>query len=99
MSSKVSLMSWREGASLAFSVTIMGYTDVLFHQPALHPIFSLVKTDSDFIVRSVETGVGRWMLVVAVISVNAYPFLAFSDLTRYLEDIWIGVFWLHRAAC
>ena len=29
----------------------------------------LVKTDSGFIVRSVETGLGRWMLLVAVISV------------------------------
>ena len=26
------------------------------------------------------------MLVVAVISVDAYPFLAFSDLTCHLED-------------
>ena len=48
-----------------------------------------VKTESGFVVRSVETAVGRWMLVVAVISVDAYPFLAFSDLACYL-----GVFWL-----
>ena len=48
--------------------------------------FGLVKTESGFIVRSVETGLGRWTLVVAVISVNAYPFLAFSDLTWHLED-------------
>ena len=35
--------------------------DVLLHQPALHPIFpiGLVKTESDVIVRSVETGLGR----------------------------------------
>ena len=52
----------------------------------------LVKTKSDFIVRSVETGLGRWMLVVAVISVDVYPFLAFSDLTFHLEDMRIGVF-------
>ena len=38
------------------------------------------------------------MLVVAVISVDTYPFLAFSDLTCHLDDIEIGVFWLHRAA-
>ena len=57
----------------------------------------LVKTESGFIVRSVETGLGRWMLVVAVISVDAYPFLAFSDLTCDLEDTGIGVFWLHCA--
>ena len=46
----------------------------------------LVKTKSDFIVRSVETGVGKWMLVLALISVDAYPFLVFSDLTSHLED-------------
>ena len=34
----------------------------------------LVKAESGFIVRSFETGLGRWMLVVAVISVDAYPF-------------------------
>ena len=59
---------------------------------------ALVKTVSDFIGKSVETGLGRWMLVLAVISVDAYPFLAFSDLTCHLEDIGIGVFWLHCAA-
>ena len=37
----------------------------------------LVKTESDFIVRSVETGLRRWMLVVAVISVDSYPFFGF----------------------
>ena len=58
----------------------------------------LFKTESGFIVRSVEIGLGRWTLVVAVISVDAYPFLAFSDLTCYLEDTGIGVFWLHCAA-
>ena len=30
--------------------------------------------------------------MVAVISVNAYPFLPFSDLTCHLEDMRIGVF-------
>ena len=54
----------------------------------------LVKTESDFIVSSVETGL---MLVVAVISVDAYPFLAFSDMTCHPEDMWISVFWLHCA--
>ena len=37
----------------------------------------LVKTESGFIVRSVETGLGRWMLVVAVISVDTYPSFGF----------------------
>ena len=41
----------------------------------------LVKIKSDFILRSVETDLGRWILVVAVISVDAYLFLAFLDLT------------------
>ena len=36
-------------------------------------------------------------LVVAVISVDAYPYLAFSDLTCHLEDTRIGFFWLHFA--
>ena len=59
----------------------------------------LVKTECGFIVRSVKTGLGRWTLVVAVISVDAYPFLAFSNLTGHLEeDTGIGVFWLHSAA-
>ena len=50
----------------------------------------LVKTESAFIVRSVKTGLGRWTLVVAVISVDPYPFLVFSDLTCHLEDMGIG---------
>ena len=58
----------------------------------------LVKTESSFIVRSVETSLGRWTLVVAVIIVDAYPSLAFSDLTCHLQDTGIGVFWLHCAA-
>ena len=33
-----------------------------------------------------------------IVGVDAYPLLAFSDLTCYLEDIGIGVFWLHYAA-
>ena len=43
----------------------------------------LVKTKSDFIVRSVEIGLGRWMLVVAVISVDAYPVLPDSKCYAY----------------
>ena len=38
------------------------------------------------------------MLVVAVISVDDYPVLAFSALTCHLGDTGIGAFWLHRAA-
>ena len=57
----------------------------------------LVKAQSGFIVRSVETGLERLTLVVAVINVDAYPFLVFSDLTCHLEDTGIGVFWLRCA--
>ena len=56
-----------------------------------------IKTESSFIVGSVETGLGGSTLVEAVISVDAYPFLVFSDLTCHLEDTGIGVFWLHCA--
>ena len=35
--------------------------------------------------------------MVAVISVDAYPSLAFSGLTCHIEDAGIGVFWLHCA--
>ena len=59
--------------------------------------FELVKTKSDFTVRSVETGLGRWSLVVASISGDAYPFLAFSNLTFHLEDKEICIFRLHCA--
>ena len=46
----------------------------------------LAITWSDFVVRSDEISLGRWTLVVAVISsADAYTFLAFSDLTYHLE--------------
>ena len=54
----------------------------------------LVKTECGFTVRSVETGLAKSTLEVAVISVDGYPFLDFSDLTCHLEDTGIGVFWL-----
>ena len=49
----------------------------------------LVKTKSDFNVRSVETGLGRWTVVIAVISVDACPFSGFSDLTCHtgIQDL------------
>ena len=72
----------------------------MFYIDQLHtssfPI-GLVKTESGFIAKSVETGLGRWKLMVAVISVDAYLFLAFSDVTCHLENMGIGVFWLHCA--
>ena len=70
VSSRTNLTSCREGASLVFvdhpssdgvTVKIPYRVDVLLHRPAWHPSFpfGLVKTESDFIVRSVETGLGR----------------------------------------
>ena len=35
------------------------------------------------------------MLVVAVISVNAYPFYVSVNANAYLEDTGIGAFWFH----
>ena len=57
-----------------------------------------IKTECGFIVTSVETGLGKWVLVVAVVSVDAHPFFVLSDLTCYIEDTGVGVFWLHCAA-
>ena len=49
-------------------------------QPRTPPFpIGLVKYKSDFIVTLVETGLGRWMLVVAVIGVDAYPFFWLSQ--------------------
>ena len=66
------------------------------HTPSF-PI-GLVKTESGFIVRSVETGLGRWMLVEAVIILDGYPFLVFLDMTCHFKDTGIGVLWFHCAA-
>ena len=44
----------------------------------------LIKVESDFTVRSVKTTLVGSTLVGAVISVDAYLFLAFSELTYYL---------------
>ena len=107
MSSRPSLTSWGTGAPLvlvgrSFSsgVTIKMPYGIDFHIDQLYtPSFpiGLVKTESVIIARSAETGLGIRMLVVAVISVDAYPFLAFSDLTCHLENTGIGVFLLHCA--
>ena len=37
--------------------------------------------------------------MLAVVSVDAYPFMAFSELTCHLADTGIGVFCLYCAAC
>ena len=75
----------------------MFYIDRL-RTPSSQPnTIGLVKTESGFIVGSIETGLGGWALVVAVISLDAYPFSAFSCLTCHLDDTGIDVFWLHCA--
>ena len=37
-------------------------------------VIGLVKTESEFTLRSVETELGRWTLLVGVVSVDAYFF-------------------------
>ena len=67
VSSGASLTSWGEGAFLVWvghpssnGVTIkMSYGVDVLHRPASQPIIGLVKTESGFIVRSVETGLGK----------------------------------------
>ena len=63
-----SYLMW-EGASLALVghpssdgviIKIPYGVDVLLHQPASYQfLIGLIKTESDFIVRSVDTGLGR----------------------------------------
>ena len=69
MSSRASLTSWGEGASLALvghpssdGVTIKMLMEYMFYIDQLRtPSFPIgfVKTESGFIVRSVETALGR----------------------------------------
>ena len=42
--------------------------------------------ESGSIVRTVETNLGRLTLVVAAISIDAYPLLPFSDFTCHLDN-------------
>ena len=58
-------------------------------EPSTPPFpIGLVKNESDFSIRLVETGLGRWTRVVAVISVYVYPFLVFLSLTFHLMNSW-----------
>ena len=97
MSSGISLITCREVASLTLvgcsssdgvTIKIPYGVDVLLHGPALDPFFplGLIKTKSE----SLEQ--------LRLINVDAYPFLAFSDLTCHLEETRIGVFWLRFTA-
>ena len=62
----------------------MFYIDQL-HTPPFQ--IGLVKTESGFTVRSVETALGRWILVVAVISADAYPSFGFlrPELSHWVD--------------
>ena len=55
-------------------------------------LIGLIKTKSDFIVRSFETGLERWTLVVAVINFNAYFFGFISDLITHRLEVWKYIF-------
>ena len=68
--------------------------------PALPPSFpiGLLKTESNLILKSVETNLVRWKMVKVVVSVDTYPLLAYSGLPWHVKDTGIGVFWLHCAA-
>ena len=109
VSSRVSLTSRGEGVSLGLvghpssdGITIkMPYrVDVLLHhQPGTTSfLLGLVKTKFDFIVRSAVTGFGRWMLVVAVTSVDAYPFLAFFAMLVFFTNLSLMEFWVRYLA-
>ena len=85
VSSGVSLTSWGEVVSLALAgqpssdgIAIKNTFGVdVYYIDQSHTLsfpIGLVETESDFIVSSVETGLGRWALVVAVIFVDANTF-------------------------
>ena len=108
VSSRASYTSLREGAPLAVaghsssdSTTIKMAYGVVFYIDQLRTLsfpMGWLKLDSALLLDQYRLKLGRWKLVVTVISINAYPFLAFSDLTCHLEDTGIGIFWLHCAA-
>ena len=106
--SGASLISRGKGASLPLvgdpssdGVAIkMSYVVDILHRPVSHCYLFLMgwlKLTLALLLDKIETGLGRWKLVVAVIGVDAYPFLAFSDLTCHLVGMGISVFWLHSA--
>ena len=94
-------LKWYHPFSGGVTIKILYGVDVLLN-PCIPCIPSfpigLVKAESDFIVRSVETDLRRQTLEVAVISVDAYLLLAFSDLTCHLKDTVIGILWFLYAA-
>ena len=98
VSSGVSTTSWREGISLgiaghhssdcvAIKTTYGLWGKCFITSTSLTLIFSYwVGYNSIWSIKSFETDLGRWMLVVAVINVDASTVLAYSDLTCHLEN-------------
>ena len=97
LSSRVSPSSRWQGASLTLvahpssndiTINMFKYVEQLC-TPSFH--IGLVKFESGSsdqlswtcVIRSVETDIGRWALVIAVINVDAYPFVvvSISDLS------------------
>ena len=59
----------------------------MFYIDQLHKVTflsGLVKTESGFILRSVETGLERWMLMVAVISVDPALLMNYGHIIKSL---------------
>ena len=71
----------------------MRYMFYFIDQPRI-PSFSiwLVKTKSKFIFGSVETGLGKRTLVIAVINIDVSFFFGFFTLTCHLKDAGIDAF-------
>ena len=62
--------------------------NVLLYWPALHPIFSYWDGQSGiWIVRSVEIDLRRWTLAVAVMTVDAYPFVYLVIYHKISEEV------------
>ena len=70
-----SLALVEHSSSVAVTIKIPYEVDVLLHWPAYHPILSygLVKIESDFIMRLVETGLGKWILIVKRLNKEVVP--------------------------
>ena len=75
MASRVSLTSRGGGVSLA-----------LIGRPSSDGVTIKIPYGVDFYYTDQSRTQSYLFLLVAVITVNAYPFLAFSDLTCHLED-------------
>ena len=80
-----SLALVEHSSSVAVTIKIPYEVDVLLHWPAYQPILSygLVKTESDFIMRLVDTGLGRWTLIVMRLNKEVVPTGFSLNRTKY----------------